>query len=326
MTRVLVIAELDGTQLASATACTVQCARQIGAEALDLAVMAVDGGEAASEAAVLDGVSRVLLLDNPAFAGCLAEILAPAISELAADYTHVLAPATTFGRDVLPRVAALLGVGQISDIIAVDGPYRFRRPAYAGNAIVTLVADPARQLLGTVRVSAWTPAGNQSPVAVVRADPVPHSVGTSVPAVGSRFLGLRTGEKDCPSLSGARRVVCVGRGIGDGDGLVQAQALAEALNGALGASRAVVDAGLAANELQIGQTGKIIAPELYIGLGVSGAIQHLTGIRDAHTIVAINNDPEAPIMQVADIALLADLAEAVPELLAQLRDDIPVTP
>jgi electron transfer flavoprotein alpha subunit len=326
MTRVLVIAELDGPQLAPVTACTVQCAHQIGAEALDLAVMATDGGEAASEAAALDGVSRVLLLNNPAFADCLAEILAPAISTLAADYTHVLAPGTTFGRDVLPRVAALLGVGQISDIVAVDGPYRFRRPAYAGNAIITLAADPARPLLGTVRASAWSPAGKQSPVAVVRADSVVPADSRSVQVTGSRFPGLRMGEKIRPTLSGAQRVVCVGRGIGDGDGLARAQALADALNGALGASRAVVDAGLAANELQIGQTGKVIAPELYIGLGVSGAIQHLTGIRDARTIVAINNDPEAPIMQVADIALLADLAEAVPELLAQLTGDSPVKP
>ncbi len=312
MAKVLVIAEhLDG-RLNGSTARTVSAAVALNPEAIDVAVLAADPAGVAAEAAQIAGVTRVLAVANPANAHAIAQVQAPQIARLAAGYTHVFAPSTTFGKDLLPCVAALLGVNQVSDLMAVEGPYTFKRPIYAGNAIITVEAPADQVVVATVRTASWPEAarGGSAPVEAV-------SVEAELPA-HTRYVGLAAGQSDRPDLQSARRVVSGGRGVGSKENFEIIYRLADKLGAAVGASRAAVDAGYCPNEMQVGQTGKIIAPELYIAVGISGAIQHLTGIKDAGTIVAINKDPDAPIFEVADIGLVGDLFQVLPELEAAL--------
>ncbi len=307
MSRVLIVAEHANGKLNPATAKCVSCATAVGGE-IDILVLAANASDVASQAAALQGVKKVLTLENAANAEPVAAALAPQVASVAADYTHVFGPSTTFGKDLMPRVAALLGVGQLSDIMAVESPYRFRRPIYAGNAIVTVEAAPDKKVVATVRVASFQPAaagGNASIESI--------SSSAELPA-HTRFVERSAATTGRPDLQTASRVVSGGRAIGSADGFKIIYSLADKLGAAVGASRAAVDAGYAANDLQVGQTGKIIAPELYIAVGISGAIQHLTGIKDARTIVAINKDPEAPIFEVADIGLVGDLFTILPEL------------
>ena len=317
MVRALVIAEHDESTLASATRSAIAAACALEPDSLDVAVLAQDGGRIAATAARIAGVTGVIVLEREENAPCLATIWAPQIAAAAAGYTHVLAAGTTTGRDLMPRVAALLGAGMLSDITAVESASRFRRPIYAGNAIVRVEADPASRLCVTVRATAFEAAGDAADAA--GAAPIERLGLEPALPTGTRFIEQRSGRQSGPALETARRVVAGGRGLAGAEGFGLVEALAEALGAAVGASRAAVDSGWAPNELQVGQTGKIVAPELYIAVGISGAIQHLTGIRDAGTIVAINSDADAPICAVADLVLNADLFETVPALIEALR-------
>ena len=314
MSKVLIIAEhLDGA-LNSSTARCVTCAKQIGAEAIDVLVLAADPAGVAAQAVQIDGVSNVLTIARAENAHALAAIYAPQISAAAKDgYSHLLAPSTTFGKDVLPRVAALLGVAQVSDICAVEGAYSFKRPIYAGNAIITVNAPADQILVGSVRTASYAAAGTAASAAPIKA----LTLDVALPS-HTRFVELSAGKSDRPDLQSAAKVVSGGRALGSPDAFKIIYALADKLGAAVGASRAAVDAGYVSSDLQVGQTGKIIAPELYIAIGISGAIQHLTGIKDAGTIVAINKDAEAPIFEIADFGLVGDLFQLVPELTAAL--------
>ena len=308
MAKVLVIAEhLDG-KLNASTAKTVSAAAAVNADAIDVVVLAADPTAVAAEAAQIAGVAKVLTVANAANANAIAQVLAPQIAKLAAGYTHVFAPSTTFGKDLLPCVAALLGVNQVSDLMAVEGPHTFKRPIYAGNAIITVEAPADQTVVATVRTASWQEAakGGSATVEAV-------SVDATLPT-HTRYIGLAAGKSDRPDLQSAKRVVSGGRGVGSAENFKVIYALADRLGAAVGASRAAVDAGYVPNELQVGQTGKIIAPELYVAVGISGAIQHLTGIKDAGTIVAINKDGDAPIFEIADIGLVGDLFQVLPEL------------
>ena len=311
MSKILIIAEhLDGKLNASTARC-VTCAKQIGADAIDVLVLAADPANVAAEAAKLDGVSKVLTVARAENAHSLAAIYAPQIAAAAKNgYTHLLAPSTTFGKDVLPRAAALLGVAQVSDISAVEGAHTFKRPIYAGNAIVTVEAPASEVLVGTVRTASYAAAGASGSAAVEAL-----ALDVALPS-HTRFVELSSGKSDRPDLQSASKVVSGGRALGSSDAFKIIYALADKLGAAVGASRAAVDAGYVPSDLQVGQTGKIIAPELYVAIGISGAIQHLTGIKDAGTIVAINKDAEAPIFEIADYGLVGDLFALVPELTA----------
>ena len=306
--KVLIVAEHDGAKLNPSTAKSVTCARGIQGAEIIVAVFAAKADPVATQAARLAGVTRVLSIENPANEHALAAVLAPQVAAVAKDYSHIFAASTTFGKDLMPRVAALLGTAQISDIMAVESANRFRRPIYAGNAIMTVEADPAAKIVGTVRSASFEAAatGGSAPIekAVVNVEVPTHT----------RFVSVSAAKSDRPDLQTASRVISGGRALGSADGFKILYSLADKLGAAVGASRAAVDAGYAPNELQVGQTGKIIAPELYVAVGISGAIQHLTGIKDARTIVAINKDGEAPIFEVADIGLVGDLFQIVPEL------------
>jgi electron transfer flavoprotein alpha subunit len=318
MRRVLVVAEHDGSRLLESTAKCVACAGEIEAATVDVAVFTdttEDGERLAQQAAGIAGVALVLAVADAANAHALAALLAPQVAAIAGPYSHVLGPSTTFGKDLMPRVAALLGVGQISDIMAVEGPDRFKRPAYAGNAIETVECVAEGVIVGTVRTASYRPSGAAStPAAIER-----RTVALDLPS-HTRFVELKAQRSDRPDLQTAARVVAGGRAFGSAENFTLTYQLAERLGAAVGASRAAVDAGYASNDLQVGQTGKVIAPDLYVALGISGAIQHLTGIKDARTIVAVNKDPEAPIFDVADIGLVADVFEAVPQLIAALDE------
>jgi electron transfer flavoprotein alpha subunit len=313
MSRVLVVAEHDGTRLDAATSKCVRCALDLTPDAVVVAVLADGGAEIAAQAARLQGVTEVVLVDAAHNAEPVAAILAPQLKALASGFTHLLGPSSTFGKDLLPRVAALLGVGQVSDVLAVLGPHRFRRPIHAGNAVVTVAADPQRLVVATVRLASYRGVGEGPPAPIDK-----RTLAVSLPG-HTRFVQRRASGGERPDLMTAQRVVSGGRALGSADGFKLVAKLADVLGAALGASRAAVDSGFVANDLQVGQTGKIIAPELYVAVGISGAIQHLTGIKDARTIVAINKDPDAPIFEVADIGLVADLFKAVPELIAALE-------
>ncbi|MCE5232022.1 MAG: FAD-binding protein [Mizugakiibacter sp.] len=308
MSKILIVAEHLGGKLNPATAKCVTCAKQIGGE-IAVLVLADAVDAIAAEAAKLDGVSKVLTVARAENAHPLAAVYAPQVAAAAAGYSHVLAPSTTFGKDLLPRVAALLGAAQVSDIMAVDGLHAFKRPIYAGNAIVSVEAPQDRVLLGTVRVASYAAAGSAAAAAPVEA----LNLAVELPN-HTRFVELSQGKSDRPDLQSAARVVSGGRALGSAENFAIIYKLADKLGAAVGASRAAVDAGYVPSDLQVGQTGKIIAPELYIAVGISGAIQHLTGIKDAGTIVAINKDAEAPIFEVADIGLVGDLFALVPEL------------
>ncbi len=308
MSKILIVAEHLNGKLNSSTARCVSCAQAIKAEAIDVLVLA-DAPEAiAAEAAAIAGVSRVLTVADAANRHALAAVYAPQIVAAAPGYTHVLAPSTTFGKDVAPRVAALLGVAQISDIISVIDAHTFTRPIYAGNAIITVQAPADQTLVATVRTASWPAAagGGNAPVDAL-------SISVELPT-HTRFVELAQGSNERPDLQSAGRVVSGGRGVGSAENFAIIFKLADKLGAAVGASRAAVDAGYVPSDLQVGQTGKIIAPELYMAIGISGAIQHLTGIKDAGTIVAINKDGEAPIFEVADIGLVGDLFKIIPEL------------
>lgn len=308
MSRILIVAEHDGSTLIASTAKCVACASGIPDAEIHVAVFAADGKGVADAVSALASVDKVLLIDNPANKYPLAAVLAPQVVALAKGYTHLLGPSTTFGKDLMPRVAALLGVNQVSDIMEVLGSHRFKRPIYAGNAVVTVEAPAELPLVGTVRAASFKSAGTGNSAAIEIVSPE-----GDIPA-HTRFVELKAGSSDRPDLQTASRVVSGGRALGSRDNFEMIFKLADALGAGVGASRAAVDAGYVPNELQVGQTGKIIAPELYIAIGISGAIQHLTGIKDAGTIVAINKDADAPIFEVADIGLVADLFQAVPEL------------
>ena len=308
MSRVLIIAEHDGAQLNPGTAKCVTCAAALADAQITIAVLAQDPTAVATQAAALAGVTKVLAVANAANEHPMAAILAPQIAALARDFTHVLGPATTFGKDLMPRVAALLGAPQISEIMAIESTTRFRRPIYAGNAIITVDVSAGTQIAGTVRTASFSAAGTGGSAPIEAVTPA-----ATLPT-HTRFVSVSAASSDRPDLQTARRVVSGGRALGSAEGFKLMFALADKLGAAVGASRAAVDAGYAPNELQVGQTGKIIAPELYLAIGISGAIQHLTGIKDARTIVAINKDAEAPIFEVADYGLVGDLFEIVPEL------------
>jgi electron transfer flavoprotein alpha subunit len=317
MNRILVIAEHDGRQLNLATARCLRCAQRIGGE-ITVAVLGHAVDAVAQGATQLEGVTEVLTFDAAANAHPLAAVYAPQLAAVATGFTHVLAPSTTFGKDLLPRLAALLDAPAISDVMAVESASRFQRPIYAGNAIVTVDAGEQRPIFATVRIASFDAVGTAASTASIR----PAAV--TVPAVGhTRFVAVSTPASDRPDLQTARRVVSGGRALGSPEKFQLIYQLADALGAAVGASRAAVDAGYAPNDLQVGQTGKIIAPELYLALGISGAIQHMTGIKDARTIVAINKDPDAPIFEVADYGLVGDLFEVIPTLVAALADKAP---
>jgi electron transfer flavoprotein alpha subunit len=309
MVKVLVIGEHDGKTLNQATLKCVTSAKGLPEAEITIALLGADTGIVAAQAAAVQGVHKVLRVDRPENAHALAATFAPQIAALAADYTHVFGPSTSFGKDLTPRVAALLGVPQISDLMAVEGAYRFRRPIYAGNAIITVEADPARKLVATVRVASFEASASSGGSAAVEA----RSTTVALPS-HTRYIGAKSGSTDRPDLQTASKVVSGGRALGSAENFKMLFSLADKIGAAVGASRAAVDAGYAANEMQVGQTGKIISPEIYFAIGISGAIQHLTGIKDARTIVAINKDAEAPIFEVADFGLVGDLFQIVPEL------------
>jgi electron transfer flavoprotein alpha subunit len=308
MANILIVAEHDGNTLNPSTAKCVTCAQDFGADSVDVVVFAADGTAVAEQAAKLEGVSKVVKVDRAENATPLAAVLAPQIVKLADSYSHVLAPSTTFGKDVLPRAAALLGIGMVSDVMAVDGPYAFKRPVYAGNAIVSISAPEDRKLLATVRTASYAAAKEGGGANIEDA-----SVDVQIPT-HTRYMELKKDDTGRPDLQTANRVVAGGRALGSSENFELIYKLADKLGAGVGATRAAVDAGYVANDLQIGQTGKIIAPDLYIALGISGAIQHVTGIKDAGTIVAINKDAEAPIFEIADIGLVGDLFTIIPEL------------
>ena len=312
MAKVLIVAEhLDG-KLNTATAKCVSAAKALNPEAIDIVVLASDPASVAIEAAQIEGVAKVLAVANPDNAHAVAQVLAPQVAKLAEGYSHVFGPSTTFGKDLMPCVAALLRVAQVSDVMAVEGTHTFKRPIYAGNAIVTVQAPAGQTVVATVRTASWPPAAEGASAIVENV-----SVDAALPS-HTRFIGLEAGKSDRPDLQSARRVVSGGRGVGSAENFKAIYDLADKLAAGVGASRAAVDAGYVPNDMQVGQTGKIIAPELYIAFGISGAIQHLTGIKDAGTIVAINKDADAPIFEIADIGLVGDLFETASALMTLL--------
>ena len=312
---ILVIAEHDNKVLAPATLNTVAAAAKIGGD-IHVLVAGQNVGAVAEAAAKIAGVSKVLAADNAAYAHQLPENVAPLVAALyleagGAGYSHILAAATSNGKNILPRVAAQLDVDQISEIVSVESADTFKRPIYAGNAIATVQSTAAVKVI-TVRATGFDPVAAEGGSAAVEAVAAVHNAGTS------SFVGEELAKSDRPELTAAKIVVSGGRGMQNGDNFKHLYALADKLGAAVGASRAAVDAGFVPNDMQVGQTGKIVAPQLYIAVGISGAIQHLAGMKDSKVIVAINKDEEAPIFQVADYGLVADLFEAVPELSGSL--------
>jgi len=313
MSKVLIVAQHAGGKLNAGTLKAVTCAQKLGGE-VEIAVFATDGSAVAAEAAKVAGVKTVVQVDNPANDHNLAAVIAPQVAELAKSRgaSHVLAAGSTFGKDLLPRVAALLGVPQVSDVMLVHAPNKFDRPTYAGNAIVT-VETTASPVVATVRQASFAAAAGVGGSASVEK----VSISAKLPS-HTRFVAIESHKSERPDLQSAGRVVSGGRAFGSADNFKILYALADKLGAGVGASRAAVDSGYVPNDMQVGQTGKIIAPELYVAIGISGAIQHLAGIKDARTIVAINKDPEAPIFEVADLGLVGDLFQIVPELTSKL--------
>jgi electron transfer flavoprotein alpha subunit len=307
--KALVLAEHDNATLKASTRNVVTAATQ-AAGAVDVLVAGSGCAAVAAQAGAIAGVGKVLLADAPHLADGLAENVAPQLLALLGGYTHVFAPASSYGKNILPRVAALRDCAQVSDAIAVLAPDTYARPIYAGNAVATVqCADPV--IFVTVRPTNFAPAGDAGPAPV-------EAVSAVADSGKSRFVGRAVAKSDRPELQGAKIVVSGGRALGSAENFQLLEKLALRLNAALGASRAAVDAGYAPNDWQVGQTGKIVAPQLYFAIGISGAIQHLAGMKDSKVIVAINKDPDAPIFQVADYGLVADLFQAVPELLEKL--------
>ncbi len=306
----LVLAEHDDKSIRPVTLSTVTAAAKAGGD-VHILVVGHNAADAAKDAAKIGGVSKVLLADGAQFADGLAEAVAAQVVAVANNYSHVFAPATAYGKNILPRVAAKLDVAQISDISSVESPDTFTRPIYAGNAIATVQSSDAIKVV-TARPTSFEPAPDEGGAATIeKIDAV--TVGDA-----SRFVSRDVVKLDRPELQGAKIVVSGGRGIGSAENFKLLEPLADKLNAAIGASRAAVDAGYAPNDWQVGQTGKVVAPELYIAVGISGAIQHLAGMKDSKVIVAINKDPEAPIFQVADYGLVGDLFEVVPQVVKEL--------
>jgi len=307
---ILVIAEHDNTQLKPSTLNTVSAAARLGGD-IHLLVAGHGCGAVADAAAKVQGVGKVLLSDDAHFEHALAEELSQLVTDLAGGYTHVLAPATTFGKNFMPRVAARLDVAQISDIVTVESDDTFVRPIYAGNAMATVQSRDSIKLI-TVRSTGFDPVASEGGSAQVETCAATGEFGRSA------FVGQELTVSERPELTSARVVISGGRGMGSGENFSLIEAVADKLNAAIGASRAAVDAGFVPNDYQVGQTGKIVAPELYVAVGISGAIQHLAGMKESKIIVAINKDEEAPIFQVADYGLVADLFTALPELADEL--------
>ena len=303
---ILVIAEHDNASLKGATLNVVTAAKAIGVD-VEILVAGSNCGGAAEAAAKVEGVAKVLVADNAAYEHQLAENTALLIAEVGKNYTHVLAPATSNGKNIAPRAAALLDVQAISDIISVESADTFKRPVYAGNVIATVQSSDAVKVI-TVRGTAFDAAATEGGSAAVEA------LASATDAGISSFVGEELAVSDRPELTAASIVISGGRGMQNGDNFEMLYKVADKLGAAVGASRAAVDAGFVPNDMQVGQTGKIVAPDLYVAVGISGAIQHLAGMKDSKVIVAINKDEEAPIFQVADYGLVADLFEAVPEL------------
>jgi electron transfer flavoprotein alpha subunit len=307
MSRTLIIAEHDGQALNISTAKCVSCAKAIGGE-IDIAVFGngIDG--VAAEAAALDSIGTVYAVNADHLEAPLAANWAAETLSMAEGYSHLLGPSTTLGKDLMPRIAALAGVNQVSDIMAVNGPNSFKRPIYAGNAIVDVETATGATVVGTVRTASWKAAEGSGGASVEQ-----REAGAS-PASHTRFIGMEVEGGERPDLQSAARVISGGRALGSEENFELIYQLADKLGAGVGASRAAVDAGYCPNDMQVGQTGKIISPDLYIAIGISGAIQHVTGIKDAGTIVAINKDSEAPIFEIADIGLAGDLFSVIPEL------------
>lgn len=307
MSRTLIIAEHDGKTLNPSTSKCASCATAMGQD-FDIVVMGAAIDAIATEAAAIDGAGSVISIDAEHLAHPLAVNHAAEVVALADGYSHILGPSTTYGRDLMPRIAALLGVNQVSDISAVEDAYHFKRPIYAGNAIVDVHAPEGVKLVATVRVASWKAAGNGGS-ATLESRPA-----SAVASADTRYIKLEAGGGERPDLQTAARVVSGGRALASKEGFDMIYDLADLIGAGAGASRAAVDAGYCPNDMQVGQTGKIIAPDLYIAFGISGAIQHITGIKDAGTIVAVNKDADAPIFEVSDIGLVADLFTVIPEM------------
>jgi electron transfer flavoprotein alpha subunit len=308
MSQVLVIAEHAGGKLNVSTAKTVKAAMSIAGAEIVVAVFSTGSSPVVAQAAQLAGVARVLEVTHASNEHQMAAALAPQVAEVGKSFTHLFGPSTTFGKDLMPRVAALLAAPQISDVMSIESDTRFKRPIYAGNAITTVEVTAGTKIVATIRTASFEAADGGGNAKV-------ETVATTVTLPShSRFVSLSAAAADRPDLQSASKVISGGRALASADAFKLIYGLADKLGAAVGASRAAVDAGYAPNDMQVGQTGKIIAPELYIAIGISGAIQHLTGIKDARTIVAINKDSEAPIFEVADIGIVGDLFTIVPEL------------
>ena len=307
---ILIVAEHDNTELKTPTLVTVAAAQAIGGD-IDILVAGTNVDAVAEQAAAIPGISKVLKADNEAYEHQLAENIASLVVEVAPGYSHIMSAHTTTGKNFLPRVAATLGVAQISDIVAVEAEDTFKRPIYAGNAIATVKSSDAVKVI-SVRGTAFDPAASEGGSASIETSDVVADAGVST------FIKEEIAKSERPELTSADVIISGGRGMQNGDNFSLLDGIADKLGAAIGASRAAVDAGFVPNDMQVGQTGKIVAPDLYIAVGISGAIQHLAGMKDSKVIVAINKDEDAPIFQVADYGLVADLFTALPELENQI--------
>ena len=314
MSKILVIAEHDNNEINSSTNKCISCAKQIQGSEIDLVVFTDEKNNVAEQAARIDSVDSVIVIKAEYNANQTAAVLAPQIVAISDSYTHIFGPSTTFGKDLMPRIAALLDVNQISDVMEIVDTHTFKRPIYAGNAIITVQSSSTSKVVATVRTASFKAAesNNTAPIEELNIDiEVPNH---------TRFVSIQSGKTDRPDLQTAKKVVSGGRALASEENFEIIYSLADTMQAGAGASRAAVDAGYVPNEMQVGQTGKIIAPDLYIAIGISGAIQHLTGIKDAGTIVAINKDEDAPIFEVADIGLVGDLFNIVPEFELAIKD------
>lgn len=310
MSKVLILAEHNGTQVNQSTAKVLTAAKQLNADTIDVVLFAGDSA-LATQVAALNGVNEVKFVQCSDNHDQLAASIAPTIAELGKGYSHVWGPSTTFGKDVMPRVAALIGVNQVSDIMEVVDVNTFKRPIYAGNAIITVKTDTAN-IVATVRTASYAAEKMMDGSATITESTLDST------ANHTSYVSLSSGNSDRPDLQTADKVISGGRGVGSEENFKIVYDLADKIGAATGASRAAVDAGYVPNDMQVGQTGKIIAPDLYMCFGISGAIQHLTGIKDAGTIVAINKDADAPIFEVADVGLVGDLFKIIPEMMEKL--------
>ena len=307
---ILVIAEHDNSELKGATLNTISAAKLIGSE-IDLLVAGFNCNNVTESSSKIEGIKKVLIADNQAYEHCLAENIGSLVAKIGKDYTHILSPATTNGKNFMPRVAALLDVAQISDVSSVISEDTFERPIYAGNCVATVLSKDNIKVM-TIRTTGFDPCTDTGGEAPSKEIDIEEDLGIS------KFIKEELAESDRPELTAADIVISGGRGMQSGENFSLLEGIADKLGAAIGASRAAVDSGFVPNDMQVGQTGKIVAPDLYIAVGISGAIQHLAGMKDSKVIVAINKDAEAPIFEVADYGLVADLFDALPELESKL--------